>query len=67
MEDESNIRLAYATHEDIAACCPTETVLAIRVSKPSFRFSLIVLMAQTLVLIAMHCFSPVSFVQTNAY
>ena len=52
MEDESNIRLAYATHEDIAACCPTETVLAIRVSEPSFRFSLIVLllMAQTLVL-----------------
>ena len=32
MEDESNIRLAYATHEDIAACCPTETVLAVRVS-----------------------------------
>jgi len=30
MEDESNIRLAYATHEDIAACCPTETVLAVR-------------------------------------
>jgi len=30
MEDESNIRLAYATHEDIAACCPSETVLAVR-------------------------------------
>jgi len=30
MEDESNIQLAYATHEDIAACCPTETVLAVR-------------------------------------
>jgi len=30
MEDESNIRLAYATHEDIAACCPAETVLAVR-------------------------------------
>merc|ERR1719490_147630 len=30
MEDESNIRLTYATHEDIAACCPTETVLAVR-------------------------------------
>ena len=42
MEDESNIRLAYATHEDIAACCPTETVLAVRV-KPSFSF--IMLMA----------------------
>ena len=32
MEDESNIQLAYATHEDIAACCPTETVLAVRVN-----------------------------------
>ena len=36
MEDESNIRLAYVTHEDIAACCPTETVLAVRVSLFSF-------------------------------
>ena len=36
MEDESNIRLAYVTHEDIAACCPTETVLAVRVSLVSY-------------------------------
>ena len=43
MEDESNIRLAYATHEDIAACCPAETVLAVRVREPCANFSIIIL------------------------
>lgn len=42
MEDESNIRLAYATHEDIAACCPAETVLAVRVREPCANFSIII-------------------------
>ena len=42
MEDESNIRLAYATHEDIAACCPSETVLAVRVREPCANFSIII-------------------------
>ena len=31
MEDEGNQAMAYTTHEDIAACFPGDTVLAVRV------------------------------------